>query len=151
MKIMKLLNSKKARLYYKISLICLISLLFFFSCKKSDFHQKFGFDDDRFHYVIYVDPYKDCLACILHGVNSLGQLTDAIDILAIQTGDIGDFANYIKTIHRNVHITAIKKPLSIGHPAVLLVKKNMIYAYVYLSANFKDMQTILNKIKDFVD
>ncbi len=146
---MILLDSKRAKLYSKACLL-IIFLVLFFNCKKINHQQEYVFEDDQLHYAVYVDPSIDCLACILQAVNSLKKITNTIDILVLQTEDFENFINYIKTIDRKIKVIPIKKPLSFLHPAVVLIKKDKIFGFIYLSANTLDMQKIVTKMKDFL-
>jgi hypothetical protein len=149
----KKLNGKRLRLRCSIIFLILSTALLFNGCDRRKKSQTNFFKDNLLHYAIYVNPDSDCQGCIypaLDRVNEInrGKSLHDLNIIALKTESTGNFISNLKEKYGSINVFMIDKPLSIPHPALLIVKKNRIYMFIHLVNNPFDLKKLLEMAGD---
>jgi hypothetical protein len=111
-------------------MIIILAVIVSCSSKQSTF-----FDDDNFHFALYVDPTSDCVDCTLKALRALSNSIskdDPIHIFIKRNDDAESFFTFLRSEFPSKEIKRFDHDLKVPHPSIVMIKKRSIYMYLFI-------------------
>lgn len=133
----------------KCVLILILILFFSISCSED---KRIDLVDDNFHFVLYTDPASDCISCNLIALKMLNDFIDknqSIKVYLKKSKHNENFKIMLKEDFKGRNFLFNEYEFRVPHPSILLIKKNSIYMYFYISADHFKLKEYLESCSKF--